>query len=413
MENGASRELLSVEAALRRISAAFEVLPAEQVTLPDALGRVLASDMAARLTQPPGPVSAMDGFAVRAMDTKKTPAALRQIGMSQAGRGFDGKVGVGQCIRIFTGAPIPIGADAIVIQENTVIDGDTITLDTSVEIGADIRPAGLDFSEGEVLLKAGKCMTARDLGLAAAMNIPWLMVRRRPRVAVMATGNELVMPGEPRSINQIISSNSIALEAYVKVLGGTPINVGIARDNETSLRDALLGAGGADILVTLGGASVGDFDLVRSVLGQNGLSLNFYKIAMRPGKPLIFGHLNNMAVLGLPGNPVSAGVTSVIFLRAAIAIMLGLDVNLLPDTAEAVLGRNLPANGTRKDFMRAKLSSGNHGQLVATPFERQDSAMMASFSEADCLVIRDQYAPAAKKGEPVFIVRLDIAAGAF
>ena len=403
-------QMLSVNDALARVTGAFSTLPSVQLSLSDALGRVLAEDIAARLTQPPMAVSAMDGYAVRAEDVASVPVTLTQVGMSQAGQGFGGTVEPGQCSRIFTGAPLPEGTDTIIIQEVTETDGDQITIKEMASLGADVRPAGLDFAKGEVLIKAGKKLTARDLGLAAAMNVPWVTVRRRPRVAILATGDELVMPGEPKTSDQIISSNSVALEAYVRVLGGSPINLGIARDTPESFRQALAGAEGADVLVTIGGASVGDFDLVRQVLGEDGLDLNFYKIAMRPGKPLIFGHLGEVAVLGLPGNPVSAGVTSVIFLRAAMATMLGLDADALPDTAKAKLGRDLPANGPRQDYMRALLAGDGNGDLVATPFEKQDSAMMARFAEADCLVIRPPKAEAALAGDAVDILRLDLGA---
>lgn len=409
----APRRMLTVDEALARITGAFRTLPSEQVALPDGLGRVLAEDVAARLTQPPAAVSAMDGYAVRAVDVADAPTELELIGMSQAGLGFAGALEPGTCVRIFTGAPVPDGADAIVIQEDTEADAKRITIKQGATSGADIRPAGLDFTEGQVLIEAGRRLTARDLGLAASMNVPWLKVRRRPRIAIMATGDELVMPGEPMSEAQIISSNSIALTAYVRVLGGEPINVGIARDTVESFREVLAGAAGADILVTIGGASVGDFDLVRQVLGEDGLNLDFYKIAMRPGKPLIFGHLGDVAVLGLPGNPVSAGVCSAIYLRAAMAVMLGLDAEALPDRTVARLGRDLPANGIREDYMRALLSTDAEGQLVASPFGRQDSAMMANFAKADCLVIRPIDAPPAKTGEVVPILRLDLGGGAF
>jgi molybdopterin molybdotransferase len=413
MSDDTPRQSLTVEQALERITGAFKTLPSEQVTLPDGLGRVLAEDIAARTTQPPAAVSAMDGYAVRAADVAKVPCELKLVGMSQAGQGFEGEVDAGTCVRIFTGAPVPIGADTIVIQEDTEAVGNRITIKQSSPVGADIRPAGLDFTEGQVLIKAGRRLTARDLGLAASMNVPWIKVRRKPRIAIMATGDELVMPGEPLGADQIISSNSIALTAYVKVLGGEPINVGIARDTVESFRDVLRGAEGADILVTIGGASVGDFDLVRQVLGEDGLNLDFYKIAMRPGKPLIFGHLGGTAVLGLPGNPVSAGVCSAIYLRAAMAVMLGLDAEAMPDAATAILGRDLPANGIREDYMRALLSRDGEGRLVASPFERQDSAMMANFARADCLVVRPIKAPPAKAGELVRILRLDLGGGAF
>jgi molybdopterin molybdotransferase len=237
------------------------------------------------------------------------------------------------------------------------------------------------------------------------MNVPWLTVRRRPRVAYAATGDEVVMPGDPLGPDQIISSNSVALDAYIRVLGGKPINLGIARDNEESLRQVLEGAKGADLLVTLGGASVGDFDFVKKVLGEDGMDLGFYKVAMRPGKPLIFGRLNGIPVLGLPGNPVSAGVTSVIFLKAAIAEMLGIsDAAAGPLTA--LLGRDVEENDHRQDYLRAKLSHDKDGHLVAIPFEGQDSSMMARLAEADCLLVRPPNAKAAKKGEAVEIISL-------
>ena len=400
-------QMLSVDEALTRVMAAFQILPAEQVPLTNGLGRVLAEDVAARVTQPPVAVSSMDGYAVRAIDIDDVPITLTQIGMSQAGQGFDGAIGVGECVRIFTGAPLPEKADTIIIQEVTIVNGDKVTIQQSAEIGADIRAEGLDFSVGDTLLSSGKRLTARDMGLAASMNVPWLKVRRRPKVAVLATGDELVMPGDSKRLDQIISSNSVAIGAYVRVLGGEPIDLGIARDTPESFRQAIAGAENADILVTIGGASVGEFDLVRKVLGEEGLDINFYKIAMRPGKPLIFGRLRNIAVLGLPGNPVSAGVTSVIFLRAAIAAMLGLDHDALPDITRARLGCDLKANGVRQDYMRATLGYSDDGGLLATPFRYQDSAMMALFAKADCLVVRPPEAPAAKAGEIIPILRLD------
>tara|TARA_B100002051_G_C16674079_1_gene606137 strand:- start:319 stop:1398 length:1080 start_codon:yes stop_codon:yes gene_type:complete len=357
-------------------------------------------------------VSSMDGYAVRTADLHTVPKRLTQIGKSQAGGGFEGTVGADECTRIFTGAPLPDGADAVVIQEETDVDGTQVSIKESVNTGAYIRPAGLDFQTGDVLLRAGKVLTARDVGLAASMNVPWLRVRRRPRVAFIATGDEIVMPGDPLGVSQIISSNSLALGAFVRVLGGTPVNLGIAQDTEASLRKTLAGAKGADVLVTIGGASVGDYDLVRRVLGAEGLDLNFYKVAMRPGKPLIFGTWDGIPLLGLPGNPVSAGVTSAIFLRAAMEVMLGTGDGALR-TETVRLGRDLPQNGIRQDFMRATLRHDTDGQLCATPFELQDSAMMARFAAADCMVIRAPGAPAAKAGDLVLITRLDTGISGF
>jgi molybdopterin molybdotransferase len=399
-------KLLSVAEALTRVTGGFSLISSEQVALGDGLGRVLAEDVAARLTQPPSAVSAMDGYAVRAADVGSVPVTLKQIGVSQAGQGFPGAVGPGECARIFTGAPLPDGADAIVIQEDTTAVNEQITVMESAQSGADVRPAGLDFSVGDILLKTGAVLSARDLGLAAAMNVPWLRVRRRPRVAIVATGDEVMMPGDPIGADQIVSSNSIALAAIVRVLGGEPLGLGIARDTDASLRQVLSGAKGADVLVTIGGASVGDYDLVQKVMAEDGLDLNFYKVAMRPGKPLIFGRWKDIPVLGLPGNPVSAGVTSAIFLRAAINVMLGIGDGGL-GTEKARLGCDVKANGMRQEFMRATLDTDSEGNLVTTPFDRQDSAMMASFASADCLVIRPVDAPSAQAGDIVEIVRFD------
>jgi molybdopterin molybdotransferase len=398
--------MISVAEAIAKIVARISPVSSEEVPLSDALGRVLAENVAARVTHPPAAVSAMDGYAVRATDVKKTPVKLKQIGESAAGKGFHEPIGKGETVRIFTGAPLPAGADAVVIQENAVAKGKAVTVNEPVVAGRWVRPAGLDFKIGKTLLKAGTVLTARDLGLAAAMNVPWLTVRRRPRVAYTATGDEVVMPGDPMGPDQIVSSNSVALAAYIRVLGGNPLNLGIARDSEASLRHMLEGAKGADLLVTMGGASVGDHDLVRKVLGDKGMDLGFYKVAMRPGKPLIFGSLGDVLVLGLPGNPVSAGVTSVIFLKAAIEKMLGIGKRTDSAAATAILGRDLGPNDHRQDYLRSALSRDKKGNLVATPFERQDSSMLALLAQADCLVVRPPQAPKAKKGEQVDIIPL-------
>ena len=397
--------MISVAQALEQVTAAFSPLPAEVVGLADALGRVLSEDVASRVTQPPSDVSAMDGYAVRSADVETAPVTLRRIGESAAGQAFDGRLGAGQAVRIFTGAPVPEGADAIVIQENTETEGDDVLVRQGAPSGTFIRPAGLDFAEGRVLLAAGRVLSARDVGMAAAMNAPWLNVRRRPRVAVLATGDELVMPGEPRSRDQIISSNSLAMTAYVRVLGGEPINLGIAADDIDLLRALIAGARGADALVTIGGASVGDHDLVRRVLDEEGLELAFHRVAMRPGKPLIFGRLGPLAVLGMPGNPVSAGVSSVIFLKPAIETMLGLPADA-GTSPTALLGRDLDANDERQDYLRATLANDGDGNPVATPDIKQDSSMMAVFANADCLVVRPPHAGRARAGERVEIVPL-------
>jgi len=396
--------MLAVAEAVAKVVSGFTRLPAEQVGIADAAGRVLAEDVAARTTQPPADVSAMDGYAVRATDVPTVPVTLRRIGESAAGAGFAGTVGTGEAARIFTGAPVPTGADAIVIQEDTETDGETVVIREVPTPGRWIRRAGLDFAAGDVLLRAGQVLSPRHIGLAAAMNVPWLMVRRRPRVAIVATGNEVVMPGDPLGPDQIVSSNSLAVAATVTALGGTPQNLGIARDDADSLRQLVEGASGADLLVTIGGASVGDYDLVGQVLGDKGLDLGFYKVAMRPGKPLIFGSLGETAVLGLPGNPVSVGVTSLVFLKPAMQVMLGIDED--EALATALLGRDLAANDQRQDYLRAKLSRNGDGSTVATPFEAQDSSILALFAAADCLVVRAPHAPPVKAGERVDVLTL-------
>ena len=397
--------MISVDEALAIVLGGVKRLPSEQVSVAQALGRVLAVDVASRLTQPPKAVSAMDGYAVRAADVAKVPAKLKQIGESAAGSGYTGAIGSGQTVRIFTGAPLPEGADAIVIQEDTDADGNTITIKESVKAGRYVRPAGLDFRTGEVLLPAGTLLTARDVALLAGMNVPWVQVTRKPRVAILSTGDELVMPGESLGDDQIISSNSVGLQAFVTALGGEPINLGIARDNVDSLKNHLAGVNGADLLVTIGGASVGDYDLVRDVLGEEGLEISFFTVAMRPGKPLIFGHIYGTPFLGLPGNPVSAGVTTVLFVRPAMNVMLGLEAG--PEHPEtAVLGRDLEANDKRQDYLRAELSVNAKGELTVTPFAKQDSSMLALFTKADCLAIRPPFAPEAKAGDKIEIIRL-------
>lgn len=397
--------MLSVAEALANITNGVAELPPEQVPISDAHGRVLAEDLAAKITHPPVAVSAMDGYAVRWADLDSMPADLKVVGESAAGHVFDEAISTGEAARIFTGAAVPDGADTIVIQEDTERDGDTVrVLEKPGRSGEYVRPAGLDFTTGDRLLAKGRVLTARDVGLAAAMNHAWLMVRRRPRIAYVATGDEVVMPGETLERGQIVSSNSLAFAAYVTAMGGIPVSLGIARDDEASLRQILAGATGADMLVTMGGASVGDHDLVQKALGGNGFDLSFYRIAMRPGKPLIFGHVDGTPFLGLPGNPVSTGVTSALFLRAAMIRMLGIEG--LETVIDAVLGSDAPANGKREDYMRSTLRPSADGVLTATPFSAQDSAMMAAFSKADGLIVRPPHAPAAKAGEIVKVLPL-------
>ena len=398
--------MISVDEAMAKVLAGVFRLSAEDISVADAVGRVLAEDVASRITQPPVAVSSMDGYAVRSEDVANVPATLTMIGESAAGDGFDGAVGPGQTSRIFTGAPLPEGADAVVIQEDTDADGDQITMKESSKAGRFVRPAGLDFKDGDVLLTAGTRLNSRDIALASAMNIPWLKVVRRPKVAILATGNELVLPGEPLGPTQIISSNSLGIAALVRSHGGIPVNLGIAEDDSDNLREMLAGVKGSDMLVTIGGASVGDYDLIKSVLGEEGLDITFGRVAMRPGKPLIFGNIYGTPMLGLPGNPVSAGVTAALFLTAAMEVMSGKQhADEIKETA--ILTADLKENDQRQDYLRSDLGIGSSGELTATPFSGQDSSMLANFARASCLVIRPPFAKPAKAGDRVEILRLD------
>jgi molybdopterin molybdotransferase len=389
--------MISVDEALDRILKGLAPVGAEAVSIAEAAGRVLAEPVLARITQPPVAVSAMDGWAVRAGDVAKVPATLARIGESAAGRAFAGQVGPGQAVRIFTGAPLPDGADTIVIQENTAYDDRAVTVRESAPKGRYVREAGLDFRAGDPGIAAPKRLGARDVGLAAAMNAPWAIVRRRPRVALLATGDELVRPGEPIGPAQIVSSNGPALAALVRAAGGEPFDLGIARDTRASLLAHLDAAKGADLLVTIGGASVGEHDLIRQVYGEKGLALDFWQVAMRPGKPLMSGRLGDTPMIGLPGNPVSALVCALVFLRPAIAALLGLDERALP-TIPATLGADLAANDARQDYLRASLVRQPDGTAVATAFERQDSSNLARLARAECLIVRAPNAPVIKAG---------------
>lgn len=398
--------LLPVPEARARILAGLVPLPAERVALSAALGRTLAVPLAALRTQPPWDCSAMDGYAVRAADAV-AGARLAVVGESAAGKGFRGVVGVGEAARIFTGAPVPDGADSILLQEDADRDGDAIVAREAVVEGRHIRRAGLDFAQGETLLDAGRRLGARDLALAAALGHPSVEAARKPRVAILATGDELVAPGEPVGPDQIVASNSFAIAAVVKGEGGTPIDLGVAPDRPEAIRAAIDSAfaQGADILVTLGGASVGDHDLVRPALEAAGVSLDFWKIAMRPGKPMMAGRRGATLALGLPGNPVSAIVCSVLFLAPAIRRLSGRN-DLEPALLPARLGRDMPENDQREDYMRAKLDVASDGVPVATAFPRQDSSMLRPLSDAECLLVRPIHAPAARAGDPCRILAL-------
>jgi molybdopterin molybdotransferase len=395
--------VISVEEALSRLLAPLAPLPPEQISIADGLGRVLAEDMAARRTQPPFAVSAMDGYAVRAEDLKTVPVTLHIVAEVPAGAGFGGHVGPGEAARIFTGAPLPAGTDAIVIQENTEREGDCVRVLEAAARGRYVRRKGLDFSEGEVLLAAGRRLTARDIGLLAAMNRPWLMVRRRPRIGILSTGDEIVMPGDPIGPHQIVSSNSLALAAFVAACGGIPVSLGNAPDDAAALRRIAAAAQGVDLLVTTGGASVGEHDLVRDALAADGLELDFWQIAMRPGKPLMVGRYRGTPMVGLPGNPVSTMVCALLFLQPALERLSGASAPPVP-APTARLGIPLPKNDRRQDYLRSRLVRAADGALEAHPFEIQDSSMMRLLATADCLVVRPPHAPAAAAGTTVPIV---------
>ncbi|GJD93501.1 molybdopterin molybdotransferase MoeA [Methylobacterium iners] len=402
--------LIPVGEALDRILASV-ARPTEDETVPiaQAAGRTLAADLAALRTQPPFPASAMDGYAVRSADIAATPARLRLVGTSAAGRGFSGSVATGEAVRILTGAPVPEGADTILIQENAERDGDAVIAKEAVAAGRHIRASGLDFREGETLLRAGETLDPRRLALAAAGGHAAVSLRRRPRVAILATGDELVAPGEPAAWDQIVASNGLALAALAREAGGAPIDLGIAGDSLEALGAATERAreAGADLLVTLGGASVGDHDLVQSALNGRGLELGFWRVALRPGKPLMHGRLGDMLVIGLPGNPVSAIVCGLLFVVPAIRALLG-DPGAGQTRGEpAILGRGLPANDGREDYMRARIETSADGLPVAHPEVRQDSSMLSVLGQAEALLVRAPHAPPARAGDRCRIIRLD------
>jgi len=394
--------LLPVSEALSRIlETAGEPLETESVELAKAHRRTLAADVVAPRNQPPFASSAMDGYAVRSADVTQVPVRLSLIGTSAAGHAYAGSLGAGEAVRIFTGAPIPAGADTIVIQEDTTAEGGVVTVNEGAAPGRHVRPAGLDFATSEVLLRAGHRLSTRDLALAAAAGFARLELRRRPRVALLATGDELVRPGDELGLGQIIASNTFAVAAMVEAAGGESIDLGIARDDLDETRAAIMRACAerADILVTLGGASVGDHDLVQEALTGAGMELGFWRIAMRPGKPLMHGLLAGMRVLGFPGNPVSSMVCALIFLRPLIRALLG-DAQAGADpTRPAVLGADVAKNDQRQDYLRASIDALTSPPVV-TPFARQDSSLMGVFARADALILRPAHAPAARAGDP-------------
>lgn len=401
--------LMPVADALAAVVSGVDALPEEAVTLEQGYHRVLARDVAARRTQPPNPMSAMDGYAVRAADVATVPTRLTVTGEVAAGRPFTGALQQGNAIRIFTGGVIPDGADAVVIQEDTVRDGNVVIVNEAAVAARHIRPAGVDFREGDVLLHQGTRLTDRALSLAASMNHTTLPVRQRPKVAILATGDELVAAGGAPGPGQIISSNAYALQALARAEGADAIDLGTVGDTLDATTAAVRRArdSGADILVTTGGASVGDHDLVKTALDAEGVAMAFWKIALRPGKPMMHGRLGSMRILGLPGNPVSSYVCGFLFMAPLIRALSGRS-DIHPPLEAAQLGTALPENDQRQDYLRARLELRSDGLPIATAVSKQDSSLLGNLSAAQALIVRAPFAAAAAAGSPCFILKLPL-----
>ncbi|MGE0629953.1 MAG: gephyrin-like molybdotransferase Glp [Hyphomicrobiaceae bacterium] len=397
---------LSVDEAIARILDGASPLEAERVAIEAAHGRTLAEALVSRHTQPPFDASAMDGYAVREADLATIPARLKVTGESAAGRGYRGSVGAGEAVRIFTGAPVPDGADAIVIQEDTTRDGDIVVInDGQIDRGF-IRKRGFDFAQGARLLEPGRRLNAREVTLAAAMGHGQVPVHRRPRVAILATGDELVMPGVQPSTDQIVCSNPFGIAAMIRNAGGDPRLLGIAADTRQALREKLEAASDCDVIVTVGGASVGEHDLVGPVLADMGMALDFWKIAMRPGKPLMHGTLGHQHVLGLPGNPVSSLVCTRVFVMPLIRRLAGLDgQDFAVQTAR--LSAAMPANGPRQHYARAIVETGTDGETHVTPVRSQDSSLISVLAQANGLIVQPPQSPAWPAGTSVSVLMMD------
>ncbi len=391
--------MISVEEAIARIASAFTPIDTEVADIGHLAGRVLAEDAVAQSHQPPFAVSAMDGYAVRVADGA---GKRRIIGSAPAGHPFEGTIGAGEAVRIFTGGVVPGGADAIVIQEHATADGATLSFKAEALAPHHVRVAGLDFAAGDILARAGKRLNARDCALLAAGDIATARVRRRPRVAIASIGDELSRPGEARKPGGIAASSGYGLSAMIHAWGGAPCDFGILPDTQAEI--ATIADAQADLIITLGGASVGDHDLVQSALGTTDFALDFWKVAMRPGKPLIFGRLGKIPLLGLPGNPVSTLVCAVLFVKQAVAAMLGTQCDT--HTIAARLNGDLPANDERQGYLRAKLSL-REGDYWTEAFNAQDSSMLRTLALADALIVRAPHAPAAKSGDRVEVIALD------
>lgn len=409
--DGKPPALLPVDDALARILDGLQPGCVEDCQLADAIGRILAKDITSKLSLPPAPVSSMDGYAVRAPDCGDVGISLTRIGESAAGHPWTGTLGAGQAVRIFTGAILPDGADSIILQEDVTAtdeaDGAIITIHEPAQCGQFIRPAGLDVKAGDVILKQGSLVSARSLSLAASAGHASLPVWRQPHVGILSTGDELVLPGEAPGPGQIVSSNAIYLAAFVRASGGVPIDLGIARDRAGAMLTCVRNAPvPLDLIVTSGGASVGTHDHIVSDLAEAGSELGFWKIAMRPGKPLIHGRIDGIPLVGLPGNPVSSAVCATVFIRPAIAALGG--HNHHPTVISAELTCDLKANDRRQDYLRAILEYDIDGMPLVTPARKQDSSMVSIFAQASALIIRPPFDPALEAGARVTVMPLDL-----
>ncbi len=395
--------LLPIPEARKIIIDDLTPLGTERVRLAHALGRVLAADAVAAVSHPPADVSAMDGYAV--CGAPGVGQRLNVIGESAAGRPSPKTVSAGEAVRIFTGAHVPKGADCIILQEDTTVEGSAVIVNEVPRTKQHIRAAGQDFRAGDTGLKAPRKLTARDVGFLAAMNLPEVTVARRPKIGVLSTGDEIALPGDAVREGQIVSANGPGLCAFITTQGGEAIDLGVVKDDPAALLAVAERARDLDLLVTSGGVSVGDYDVVNGALSSAGFKVGFHKIAMRPGKPLLYGRLKDLRVLGLPGNPVSASVCAVLFLGPAIARLQGLAGDA-PAQSAARLGTALGPNDGRTDHLRATLSRDADGWLVATPFAKQDSGMVSALARADALVVRAPQAAAAAAGDVVSIIEL-------
>ncbi len=397
--------MITVAEAQDRLLSGLPQTGMETVSLSAAAGRVLAEPVVARRSQPPADVSAMDGYAVRAADIASPSSRLTVLEEIAAGTMPTRAVEPGTAARIFTGAVVPEGADSVVIQENTAREGDTIVIKEVVEPYRHIRRAGGDFRQGDMCLAAGHRVGVRDIALLAAMNIPWITVRRRPRIALLANGDELVNPGDQPAPGQIVAANSPALAAAVALWGGEALDLGIIPDDLAALTRALTDLNGIDMIVSSGGASVGDHDLIQEALRASGFTLDFWRIAMRPGKPLMVARRDHVTLLGLPGNPVSALVCALLFLRPALGRLSGADFPP-PVLRQLPLAAPLPEVGQRQDYLRAVIEHDGDEERVR-PAALQDSSMLTTASRSDCLILRPPGAAAAGIGDPVSVILLD------